>query len=198
MFFPGDLPDPASRVHGALGVIQLCGVPVRFHFPFWLVAVWLVSVGVTAKQSVAGSALCVLILVFPVLFHEAGHAPAARLAGAAQESGTVSGRAGIGGALVRGASLLLAGERVVGLLPSTALPRAMASDGPDGYVAGAMQRDFVRLSGQQPLEAAGLLVVAGQALVCAEDRLAGILTAKNLSEFLILRQIRRPEGSVNG
>ena len=62
-----------QRAPGALGLIRLFGVPVRFHFTFWLVAVWLIYIGVTAKQSVAGSGLYVLILFLSVLFHEAGH-----------------------------------------------------------------------------------------------------------------------------
>src|SRR5207237_9135249 len=44
------------------------------------------------------------------------------------------------------------GGQVVGLLNRSALVRAMMTDGPDGYVASAMNRDFIRLSPDQPLQ----------------------------------------------
>ena len=366
-----DNPRQTQRAPGSLGLIRLFGIPVRFHFTFWLVAVWLIYIGVTAKQSIAGSTLYVLILFLSVLFHEAGHALAARhygiqtleivmlplgglsrlerqpvpseefwvalagpmvnfvagggllawtylqgampalahwqqptdanliprlavanlilaffnllpafpmdggrvvrallagsrpveeatrmtarlgtglaamiglygllsanfllvflaffiYVGATQESMAVSAQVLIRGALVReamitdyrtlnhgdtirdAASLLLAtsqqdfpvlaGEQVAGLLHRTALMRAMASDGPDGYVAGAMERDFARLAAEQSLEEAAPLVKDGCALVFDGDRLAGMLTSENLSEFMVLRQIRLSAGKSN-
>ena len=92
---------------------------------------------------------------------------------------------------------VLAGEQVAGLLLRTALMRAMASEGPDGYVAGAMERDFARLAAEQSLEEAAPLVKDGCALVFDGDRLAGMLTAENLSEFMVLRQIRLAAGKSN-
>lgn len=84
------------------------------------------------------------------------------------------------------------GEHVAGLLTRTALLRAMATDGPDGYVAGAMDRDFARLTPDMDL-ADAMPFVAGKnscALVFEGERLVGMLTAENLSEFLVLREIR--------
>jgi Zn-dependent protease/CBS domain-containing protein len=86
---------------------------------------------------------------------------------------------------------VLTGERVTGLLTRAALLRSMASEGPDAYVAGAMDRNFISLSAEMDLtDAAPLLGPGGAcALVMEEDRLLGMLTTENLSEFLILRQI---------
>jgi len=75
--------------------------------------------------------------------------------------------------------------------------RAMASEGPDGYVAGAMDRDCARVTVEQSLEDAAPLVTGGCALVFDGERLAGLLTSENLSEFMILRQIRRAPGNSN-
>ncbi len=83
------------------------------------------------------------------------------------------------------------GSTVTGLLTRSALIRAMLSEGPEGYVAGAMDRDFVRLSPDTPLgDVLPRLATPGAcALVMdAEDRLLGMVTPENLSEFLLLRQ----------
>ena len=86
------------------------------------------------------------------------------------------------------------GDQVIGLLGRAALLRAMASSGPDSYVAGAMNRDFVRVSPEQDLaETIPLLAQAGSCvLVMDGDRLVGLLTSENLSEFLLLRRFGMP------
>jgi len=85
---------------------------------------------------------------------------------------------------------VLHGGQVVGLLSRTALLKGLASEGPEAYVASAMDRDFVRLGPDQEL--ARVLPTALRsgscALVMEEDRLLGLLTAENLSEFLLLRR----------
>ena len=83
------------------------------------------------------------------------------------------------------------GNSVVGILTRAALVRAMLNEGPEGYVAGAMDRDFVRLTPDMPLSEA-LPQVSGPG-ACAlvmdeEDQLLGLLTSENLSEFVLLRQ----------
>jgi len=83
------------------------------------------------------------------------------------------------------------GSSVVGLLTRAALVRAMMNEGPEAYVAGAMARDFVRLKPDLPL-AEALPQIAGPG-ACAlvmddEDRLLGMVTSENLSEFVLLRQ----------
>jgi Zn-dependent protease len=86
------------------------------------------------------------------------------------------------------------GDQVIGLLGRGALLRAMAATGPDSYVAGAMNRDFVRVSPDQDLaETIPLLTQAGSCVLVMEgDRLVGLLTSENLSEFLLLRRFGMP------
>lgn len=80
--------------------------------------------------------------------------------------------------------------QVVGLLDRNSLLRAMAVEGPDAYVAGVMNRDFLRLDPRTDLaEVLPSLARAGAcALVMDGDRLLGLLTAENLSEYLLLRR----------
>jgi len=82
------------------------------------------------------------------------------------------------------------GDQVVGLLTRSALLRAMMSAGPEAYVAGAMDRNFRRFARGAPLtEALPLISPSGScALVMEDDRLVGMLTSENLSEFILLRQ----------
>lgn len=83
------------------------------------------------------------------------------------------------------------GDEVIGLLSRSALLRAMLRDGPDAYVAGAMDRNFVRLPPEMDLATAlpQLSAAGAVALVMDGDRLAGLLTAENLYEFILLRQV---------
>jgi Zn-dependent protease len=84
-----------------------------------------------------------------------------------------------------------AGGRVAGLLTRAALLRALAAGGPDTYVAGAMERNFTSLAPDLDLaEAAPLLGRADPcALVMEHEKLIGLLTTENLTEYLVLRQI---------
>jgi Zn-dependent protease len=86
---------------------------------------------------------------------------------------------------------VMTGGSVVGLLSRSALVRAMLTQGPDAYVAGAMDRNFKRVAPDAPL-AEALAQVTGPgacALVMdAEDRLRGMLTSEHLAEFILLRQ----------
>jgi Zn-dependent protease len=84
------------------------------------------------------------------------------------------------------------GDAVVGLLTRSALVRAMLTEGPEGYVAGAMDRDFPRVAPEQPLHEVLPQVSAPGSCVLvinAEGRLVGLLTSENVSEFLLLRQV---------
>jgi CBS domain-containing protein len=86
------------------------------------------------------------------------------------------------------------GDQVIGLLGRGALIRAMMSDGPDAYVSGVMDRNFLRVPPETDLsEVVPKLSGPGAiALVMdADDRLLGLLTAENLSEFILLRQIEQ-------
>ncbi|MBI3679945.1 MAG: site-2 protease family protein [Acidobacteria bacterium] len=83
------------------------------------------------------------------------------------------------------------GDQVMGLLGRSALLRAMAREGPDAYVSGVMERNFIRLGPAMDLsEAMPLMSQAGScALVMEQDKLLGLLTAENLAEFLLLRRL---------
>jgi len=82
------------------------------------------------------------------------------------------------------------GDQVVGLLGRHLLIRAIAAEGPDAYVAGAMDREFLALEPNADLaEVLPLMARAGRcAMVMENGRLLGLLTTDNLSEFLLLRR----------
>lgn len=364
-------PRPAGRVPGIAGSVTVFGVPVRFHFTFWLIVIWMIVLTSGGRQSVAGAALFIFGLFLSVLLHEAGHALmarrygiatqeivmlpigglarlerqprageefwvafagplvnfflgllllgaafwtgggvsvehwleaadaniASRLAvanlvlalfnllpafpmdggrvlrsllaerrpyeeatritarigtgvaallallgllqgnflllfvalfiyiGAMQESMAATAQALMQGAKVRDAMVtdfrtlshgdtirdaaelllatsqqdfpVLAGPRVTGLLSRSHLLRALAAEGPDGYVASAMDRDFPRLDPEDDLaEAAGALGSGVNcALVFEDDQLVGMVTAENLSEYLVLKKLREARGA---
>jgi len=85
---------------------------------------------------------------------------------------------------------VLHGSQVVGLLKRNDLIRSMLTTGPDGYVAGAMDREFLRLQPSADLADVLPSLSGSCALVMDGDELLGLLTAENLSEFLVLRQVR--------
>lgn len=86
---------------------------------------------------------------------------------------------------------VLYGDQVLGLLDRNALLRALATQGPETYVAGVMDRDPLRVDRNMDLsEALERLAASGPAaLVMDGDRLVGLLTRENLTEFLLLRRI---------
>lgn len=359
-------PRPAGRVPGIAGSVTVFGVPVRFHFTFWLIVIWMIVLASGGKQSVAGAALFIFGLFLSVLLHEAGHALMARrygigtleivmlpigglarlerqprageefwvafagplvnfflglallgaaywtgggvsvahwleatdtnivsrlavanlvlalfnllpafpmdggrvlrsllaerrpyedatritarigtgiaalmallgllqanflllfvalfiYIGAMQESMAATAQALMQGAKVRDAMVtdfrtlshgdtirdaaelllatsqqdfpVMAGPRVTGLLSRSHLLRALAAEGPDGYVASAMDREFPRLDPEADLAEAASALGGGVncALVFEDERLVGIVTAENLSEYLVLKKLR--------
>ena len=82
------------------------------------------------------------------------------------------------------------GDQVVGLLGRNILMKALSNHGPDAYVAGVMDRDFLALEPNRDLAAVlPLMAQAGRcALVMDHTKLLGLLTTDNLSEFLLLRR----------
>ena len=81
-------------------------------------------------------------------------------------------------------------DQVVGLLGRNLLLKALAAEGPDAYVAGVMDREFLQLEpGMDLAEVLPLMAQAGRcALVMDNAKLSGLLTTVNLSEFLLLRR----------
>ena len=85
---------------------------------------------------------------------------------------------------------IMHGNQVVGLLGRKLLIRAIAASGPDAYVAGVMDRDFIALQPNEDLaDILPLMAQAGRcALIVENGLLLGLLTTDNLSEFLLLRR----------
>ena len=112
-----------------------------------------------------------------------------------------------GDTLKEAASLLLAtsqqdfpvmtGSSVAGLLTRQAMLKAMAAEGPDSYVAGAMDRGDSAPDVLAAGEAVQQIAAAQSscALVFEDERLVGMLTSENVGEFLILREIRQARES---
>lgn len=65
-------------VPGSVGTIKVFGVPVRFHFTFILLLIFLLFIGIGEKQSGASTAIYVVALFASVLLHEVGHTLVAR------------------------------------------------------------------------------------------------------------------------
>src|SRR5215469_8720161 len=73
------MPDEDHKpVPGATRGISVFGVPVRFHFTFVLMLVFLLFIGVGDKQSGWSTAVYVIALFASVLLHEIGHTLVAR------------------------------------------------------------------------------------------------------------------------
>jgi Zn-dependent protease/CBS domain-containing protein len=86
---------------------------------------------------------------------------------------------------------VVSGASVVGLLSRGALLQGLASEGPEAYVAGVMQRGFRMIPPDSDL---GQLLAEGQlsnetALVMEGETLVGLLTPENLGEYLAVRQM---------
>jgi Zn-dependent protease len=85
---------------------------------------------------------------------------------------------------------IMHGDQVVGLLGRKLLIHSIAAEGPEAYVAGVMDRDFLSL--EPTADLAEILPVMAQAGRCAlvmdGTKLMGLLTTDNLSEFLLLRR----------
>src|SRR5438093_4701203 len=84
---PDTLPKPnnppASKAQeaplpGTIGNLRVFGVPIRLHFTFLLLLVFLIFIGIGGKQTGLTTVIYVLALFASVLLHELGHALVAR------------------------------------------------------------------------------------------------------------------------
>jgi len=91
------------------------------------------------------------------------------------------------------------GDSVLGLLTRAALVRAMLTEGPDAYVASAMDRNPRRILPDAPLSEV-LPDLSGPqacALVMDGERLVGLLTSENVSAFILLRQVSQQQARIH-
>lgn len=89
------------------------------------------------------------------------------------------------------------GDTVLGLLTRAALVRAMMTEGPEAYVASAMDRNPRRVAPETPLSEvlADLSSPQTCALVMDGEKLLGLLTSENVSSFILLRQVAMQQQS---
>ena len=59
---------------GSMGSLRLMGVPIRLHFTFVLLLIFLIVIGLGSNQSPVNYILFILAMVASVLMHELGHA----------------------------------------------------------------------------------------------------------------------------
>ena len=65
---------PQAVGSGSVGSVRLMGVPIRLHFTFVLLLIFLVVIGLGSGQSPANYILFILAMIASVLLHELGHA----------------------------------------------------------------------------------------------------------------------------
>lgn len=90
---------------------------------------------------------------------------------------------------------IVLGDEVVGLVTREALLRGLATDGPGGYIAGAMNRDFPRARPEDMMTSifSSVASVPPSArlpvLVLNDNRLVGMVTGENITEYFAIQQM---------
>ena len=86
---------------------------------------------------------------------------------------------------------VLHGDSVQGVLTRNDLLRGLSGQGPGGYVAGVMNRQFAAAAPDDDLGETipRLQATPGPLLVLDGDRLLGVITSDNIQEFFAIRQI---------
>lgn len=150
-----------------------------------------------------------LLLILAFLLYLSGYQEASASAGRAMIQGVPVSAAMVtdfqtlshGSTLREAAALVLAsaqqdfpvlhGDRVVGLLDRASFIRGILDQGADAYVSNAMDRDFLALdpATDLPDALARLAETHACALVMDGGHVAGLLTAGNVSEFLLLKRL---------
>ena len=85
------------------------------------------------------------------------------------------------------------GDEIIGVLTRTGISQGLSADGPTGYVAGWMVRNFKTASPNLPLEQAMEMFPQNDPspiLVMEGDQLIGLVTTENLSEFIMLEHAK--------
>src|SRR5579872_4685866 len=76
---PDERTEPQQQpISGTIGIGRFFGVPIRLHFTFLALLIFLVWIGIGEKQSGADTAIYILALFVSVLLHEIGHTLVAR------------------------------------------------------------------------------------------------------------------------
>ena len=96
---------------------------------------------------------------------------------------------------------VLEDSRVLGILPSRDLMVALQQRGPDTLVGDVMRRDFLSLDVNEMLDTALARIHAAECCLTApvvhRDALVGLLTAENVSEFLLIVSALGERGAQN-
>lgn len=88
---------------------------------------------------------------------------------------------------------VFAGEELVGLLTRNDIAQGLATEGPAGYVARHMRREYKTAHPNLPLERVADMFSADDphpVLILDEGELQGMVTQENLSEFIMLKHAK--------
>lgn len=87
------------------------------------------------------------------------------------------------------------GDEVIGVLTRDGIIRGLSTGGPGTYVADQVNREFAKCGPNDSLEDAAKTLGADRRpiFVMQDEKLVGLITAENLTEFMLLEQAKRRE-----